>query len=63
MKTLTLPELFGRLSKAARPGRPETQLEANLRKAEQLAANQEWEDEGGAVKPPPAVTPAPKIPL
>ena len=61
MKTLTLPELVGRLSKAVWPGRPETPLEAQLHKAEQAAANQEWEDEGGAVKPP--IVPGPKLPL
>jgi hypothetical protein len=37
------------------------------RKQEQVAANQEWEDEGGSIKPPtatkPALAPAPKIPF
>jgi hypothetical protein len=36
-------------------------------KQEQVAANQEWEDEGGSIKPPaetkPALAPAPKIPF
>ena len=61
-KTLSLPALLGRWRKAIIPlltGRPETPAEAEARKAEQLAANQEWEDEGGAVKKPPT-TPAPK---
>lgn len=36
------------------------------RSQEQVAANQEWEDEGGSVRPPkdkPGATPAPKLPL
>ncbi|MEO8145370.1 MAG: hypothetical protein ABI654_14260 [Betaproteobacteria bacterium] len=34
-------------------------------KAAQAAADQEWEDEGGAIKPAknPAAEPAPKLPL
>jgi len=36
-------------------------------KQEQAAANQEWEDEGGSIKPPkeakPALAPTPKIPF
>ena len=34
-------------------------------KAEQVAAVQEWEDEGGCIKPEkkPGLAPAPKIPL
>jgi hypothetical protein len=34
-------------------------------KAEQVAAHQEWEDEGGTCKPAekPAAKPAPKLPL
>jgi hypothetical protein len=65
MKTLTLPELFGRWRKHIVPlltGRPETAPEAEERKAEQYAANQEWEDEGGAVKKPP-VAPGPRTML
>lgn len=62
-----VPEMFARFGKVAWPiltGRPETLPEAQERKADQLAANQEWEDEGGTIKPPVAPpTPAPKIPL
>jgi len=36
------------------PGGPE-------RQAEQAAARQEWEDEGGTVRPP--IAPGPKLPL
>jgi len=35
-------------------------------KQEEVAAKQEWEDEGGSIKPPskePGVEPAPKLPL
>jgi hypothetical protein len=62
MKNLTeqLPELYRRWRKTSWPlltGRPEPQA-----KAEQVAANQEWEDEGGAVKPS-LTTQGPKLPL
>ena len=67
MKTLSskLPELLGRWRKASWPlltGRPEPLPTEPVRKAEQVAANQEWEDEGGAVKPS-ATTQGPKLPL
>jgi hypothetical protein len=59
-----VPELFARFSRAAWPiltGRPET-LPETKRKADQVAANQEWEDEGGAIKQP-AANDQPKLPL
>ena len=39
--------------------------EAVVRRREQVAANQEWEDEGGSIKPAPTseVKDAPKIPF
>jgi hypothetical protein len=62
----TVPELFARWRKAAWPlliGRSESLPEAQVRKAEQSAADHEWEDEGGAVKKPPTAAPTPKLPL
>jgi hypothetical protein len=64
MKTPTskLPDLFARWSKAGRPiltGGPKPLPAEPVRKAEQVAASQEWEDEGGAIKP----SATPKLPL
>ncbi len=47
------------------PGWPPTPKEPTAKEA-QVAANQEWEDEGGSIKPAekkPGVEPAPKIPF
>ncbi len=46
-------------------GAPAGPSEAVARKREQVAANQEWEDEGGSCKPAPTpeVKDAPKIPF
>jgi hypothetical protein len=44
---------------------PETPAGELPPKAAQVAADQEWEDEGGSIKPPkkPGTEPAPKIPF
>ena len=48
-------------------GKPSGPSEELTPKQEQAAANQEWEDEGGSIKPQteakPAVAPGPKIPF
>jgi hypothetical protein len=58
------PELFVRWNNG-RPvlsRKPEPLPAEPARKAEQVAANQEWEDEGGATKPS-LTTQGPKLPL
>jgi hypothetical protein len=58
------PELDVRWNKAGWPVlfvKPQPLPAAALRKAEQAAANEEWEDEGGALKP--TLVPGPKLPL
>jgi len=48
------------------PGYPAKPAAVPTPKQEQAAANQEWEDEGGSIKPPettPGVKPAPKLPF
>jgi len=48
-------------------GRPSGPSEELTPKQEQAAANQEWEDEGGSIKPPaptkPVLSSVPKIPF
>jgi len=67
MKTLhaSFPEAYARWKKYSRPllaGSPGPSSE--IPKPAQVAADQEWEAEGGSVKPAKAATqPAPKIPL
>ena len=60
MKTITLPEFFNRWRQATNwpifRSTPETAREAQVRKADQLAANQEWEDEGGTTTKQPPTT-------
>ena len=57
-------ESFRAMIPGNRPSGPSEELTP---KQEQAAANQEWEDEGGSIKPPaeakPALAPAPKIPF
>ena len=55
-------ESFRALIPGARPAGPATELTP---KQEQVIANQEWEDEGGSVKPVPTpeAKEAPKIPF
>lgn len=57
-------ESFRAMIPGSRPSAPSGELSP---KQEQAAANQEWEDEGGSIKPlaeaKPAVTSTPKIPF
>ena len=58
------PELFVRWNQAGWPVlglKPQPLPSEALRTAEQVAAKQEWEAEGGAIKP--AIVPAQKLPL
>ena len=58
------PELFVRWNQAGWPvlaPKPQPLPAEAVRTAEQVAARQEWEAEGGAIKPP--VVPLPKLPL
>ena len=57
-------ESFRAMLPGGRPSRPSEELTP---KQEQVAATQEWEDEGGSIKPPTetkaALAQAPKIPF
>ena len=59
------PELFVRWNNGwpVLSKKPEPLPTGPAAKAEQVAANQEWEDEGGAIKPSAAATQGPKLPL
>ena len=65
MKTASFPEMYARWKKTSWPritGTPGPSAEIPKAPA-QVKADQEWDSEGGSIKPAKAAPAAPKLPL